>query len=670
MTRPWWPRERAPGATPALEPDGRDVPVPTVLPGDVEREIAELTARIPAFTPDWKSYRLPQDPGRALVRLFAEQLEEVRLRANRWPEKAATELLRVAGIGAAPARPASVILQLTLSAAARDPVAVPPGFAVAAPAADGGPEPVVFETERELVAFAGDVAEVLVQDGALGRDASAEAAAGQAFDAFARAPGAGAALWLGLSGDVAPADRLSLLLGSAAPLSAPAPAAAGAPGTPATPALVHLTWEAFDGGAWIPMPVVSDDTADLRRTGVVELAVPARWRPGRPAVAGPGPARRWLRVRVVRGGFERAVRLALVRANCVRALAVRSVRDEVPEHVPGEDGRRLRLRSRPVVPGSLVLEVDDGRRVRRWREVDSLADHGPDDEVFVLDPEQGEIHFGDGVHGALVPEGFRNVVARRYHVGSGRAGAVDAGAVNELRGAAPFVTRVENPLPASGGVDAEPTAAVLAHGPERIRARGRAVALSDYVLLARDVAGAEVRRAFAISGFHPGRPGAAIPGVVGVLVVGRAREDGPPVPDEETLRAVSRYLAERLAPAGVEIVAAAPRFQRVRLEVRALLDRAADAAASVGAILAAVDGYLDPLAGGDDGQGWPFGAPIRHAALVRRILAVPGVRAVPQLGVVLDGLRSSGCLDHELAPYALLWPDGHQVRVTYREEQT
>jgi predicted phage baseplate assembly protein len=667
MSEPWWPRERSPSATPVLD-DAGELPVPSVLPGDVDTAVRDLAARIPDFTPDWKSYRLAADPGRALVRLFGEQLEEVRVRANRLPDKAAIELLRTAGIAATPARAAEAILQLTLSAAARQPVAIPPGFQVSAAAADGSPDAVIFETERPLTAFPGEVAEVLVQDGARTHDASGEASAGRAFEVFTATPSSGAALVLGLSGDVAPADALALLVGVAPPGEAPPPAVAGGVGGSAIPSLVHLAWEAFDGGAWLAMPVVSDETGDLRRTGVVELAVPGRWRPGRPASAGPGAARRWLRVRVVRGGFERAVSLVRVLANCVRAIAGRSVRDEVPEAVPRTDGRVFRLRFAPVVSGSLVLEIDDGREVRRWREVDSLAEQGPTDEVFTLDAARGELGFGDGVHGALVPEGFRNVVARRYRVGSGRAGAVAAGAINALRSAAAFVTKVANPLPASGGVDSEPVAEVVRHGPERIRAGGRAVTLADYELLARDAVGADVRRAYAISGFHPGLAGAAIPGVVGVLVVGRRGGDGPPVPDSETLRGVARFLSEQLAPAGIEIVAAAARFQRVRLELSALLDRAADAAASVGAILAAVNRYLDPLDGGDDGQGWGFGAPIRHAALVRRILAVPGVRAVPQLGVVLDGLRSTGCLDHELARYALLWPEGHQVRVTYREE--
>ena len=73
----------------------------------------------------------------------------------------------------------------------------------------------------------------------------------------------------------------------------------------------------------------------------------------------------------------------------------------------------------------------------------------------------------------------------------------------------------------------------------------------------------------------------------------------------------------------------------------------------------ALDGYLHPLTGGDAGTGWPFGGPLQHVALVRRLLSVPGVLAVPQLTVALDGVRYPPCTDVPIPPNTLPWPDGH-----------
>ena len=38
---------------------------------------------------------------------------------------------------------------------------------------------------------------------------------------------------------------------------------------------------------------------------------------------------------------------------------------------------------------------------------------------------------------------------------------------------------------------------------------------------------------------------------------------------------------------------------------------------------------------------------------------VPGVLAVPQLTVVLDGVRYPPCTDVPIPPNTLPWPDGH-----------
>src|SRR5947207_3585959 len=97
----------------------------------------------------------------------------------------------------------------------------------------------------------------------------------------------------------------------------------------------------------------------------------------------------------------------------------------------------------------------------------------------------------------------------------------------------------------------------MRRGPQEIRARSRAVTTADYALLARQAQGALVERAYAVAGLHPAFPGRAIPGVVAVFVVPPDRGEGPPTPDEDTLRRVAAHLSENAAPAGVEVVAAA-----------------------------------------------------------------------------------------------------------------
>src|SRR6185503_17094877 len=250
-----------------------------------------------------------------------------------------------------------------------------------------------------------------------------------------------------------------------------------------------------------------------------------------------------------------------------------------------------------------------------------------------------------------------------YRVGGGEAGAVEAKAVNTLISSVPFIKSVENPLPASGGTNTESQDGALRRGPQEIRARGRAVTTADYELMALRTEGAQVKRAYAVSGLHPSFPGRPIPGVVGIFIVPPDRNEGPPTPDEQTLRAVADGLSKTLAPAGIEVIAAAPRYHRVRAEVGIVVSPLADEGGVVRDVFKTLNTYLHPLTGGGDGSGWPFGGAIRNASLLRQLLTISGVSAVPRLNIVLDGNRFRGCVDVPISQHSLLWPEGHEVAV-------
>ncbi len=171
-----------------------------------------------------------------------------------------------------------------------------------------------------------------------------------------------------------------------------------------------------------------------------------------------------------------------------------------------------------------------------------------------------------------------------------------------------------------------------------------------------------------MAGLHPTFPGRPIAGVVGVFVVPPDRNEGPPTPDEDTLRAVATYLSRNAAPAGVEVVAAAARFHKVRIEAVITIRTGADPARTVRDALQALDAYLHPLTGGEDRAGWPFGGTLHYQALVRRLTTVEGVSAVPTLNIIADGSRFLSCHDFIPEPHALLWSEVHQVIVQQQKE--
>jgi predicted phage baseplate assembly protein len=669
----WWGREVADGHP----PPGQIGQQPQLLVVTAPAVRAQIQARIPTYTPDWRNPDRA-DAGVALVRLFGLLMEPVLRRANRLPEKALVEHLRTAGVQGRPPTVAAALLEFTVSAAAGRSIPVPAGFQAGASPATGEGDEVVFETARTLYATPLTIAAAAVEENGVLTQATLGAAS---FRPFGSRPQPGNALWVGLStvaGVASPTPAVSI--GVIAAGAVPAPAASLATGQPALAPQPLVVWQLLNGTHLQPADVVRDETSGLRRTGIVELATPPNWQQGRPP-GGPGLSELlWLRARLVHGGYPAPPELLDVRANIVRATAARTIRDEPLEPVDTDpDGfTRMALSQTPVVAGSLVLEVEgdplsdlfgtgtgDETPASRWREVDNLVAYGGSDRVYVLDPDSGVVTFGNGRHGAQVPDGFRNVRAVVYRAGGGAAGAVPAKAIGALLTAVGFVTGVTNPFPTSGGSDAEPAAETVRRGGLELRARDRAVAAPDYGVLARRTPGAQVARAHAVVGLHPDYPGRPIPGLVGVLIVPPAdaahTESGPPVPTSEELRAVADFLSGSAAPAGVEVVASAPRYHQVSVEARVVLDPTEDQADTLRRAVESLNTYLHPIRGGADGAGWPFGGPLRHAGLVHRLLSVTGVLATPQLAIVVDGRRRAPCMDTAISPQGLVWPARHEL---------
>jgi predicted phage baseplate assembly protein len=681
MSSPSWMIEPPSVRVTPVEPSGVQ---PELVDPSARTHLHELDGRAPAFVHEWR--RTPGDAGDVVLRLFGAQVQPLVTRINRLPEKALVEFLRILGVEQLPGTTASALLAFEATTGAPQSAFVPAGFQVGATPADGSPGLVIFETTRAVNVSPGKIDKAAVQQNRM-LLAIKSATDGTPFRPFGDRAIAGRAFLIGIKADVAPGPTLTLGLAVAAAPASPPPASAG--GVQPAPIMrpPMLLWEVYNRGRFAPAAVIVDETSGFASSGIVELQMPADWKASTPPGADADAPLFWLRVRIVHGSYDRPPELSRVMLNAARAEAAETIRGEVLEHVTGADNR-MRVARTPVIPETIALDIFEGSStgdlddesgdsseeresgVRRWNEVVDLSAYGRMSRVFTLDPLSGELTFGDGQHGMTLPRGFRHVVANSYRVGGGRRGAVAADKISTLVHSAPFLRGATNPQRASGGSAQELPARAVLRGPEEIRARGRAVTERDYELLVRQARGAAIARARAVSGFHPLLPGAPIPGVVGVFVVPDVREEGPPVADEQTLRAVATFLADEVAAAGVEIVVSAARFHTIRAEVRLQVgDPAADVGQIVKKVIDALNGYFDPLEGGEDRQGWPFGGAIGYVALQRQLLArVAGLSAIPRINLVLDGVRFRSCVDIALSPYGLLWPAIHEVTVEVAEK--
>jgi hypothetical protein len=160
--------------------------------------------------------------------------------------------------------------------------------------------------------------------------------------------------------------------------------------------------------------------------------------------------------------------------------------------------QRFKLRKKPLTylplasPGGATPA--DTLRVRvdgvLWRRVTTFFGAGPQDTVYTVrhdDELNTFVIFGDGVRGARLPSGVKNVVAD-YRFGSGAA-APPAGSINQLAGSVKGLRSVRAPVAADPGKDPDLPEQLRTNAPRSALLFGRAVSAADFDALAREQPG-------------------------------------------------------------------------------------------------------------------------------------------------------------------------------------
>jgi len=233
-----------------------------------------------------------------------------------------------------------------------------------------------------------------------------------------------------------------------------------------------------------------------------------------------------------------------------------AVRGERLADGDGTPQQQRRLARAPVLAGSVAVAVTPvgAAAPQAWVAIDDLwaapgeaAAGNPAARVFRLDAEAGELHFGDGAHGARPPLGARMAVD--YAVSAGREGNLNAGAINGGPLLAPGFT-VANPVPTWGGADAEGVAEGEKQVTRFLQHRDRAVSAADFEAIAWRTPGLAIGRVDVVPAsspeFGPNEPGDA-PGAVTLLVLPRhdAQQPDAPRPDRLFLDTLCAWLDPR-----------------------------------------------------------------------------------------------------------------------------
>ncbi len=372
----------------------------------------------------------------------------------------------------------------------------------------------------------------------------------------------------------------------------------------------------------------------------------------------------WLRARLTRVQ-DTPPEVSALLLNTIRATAAVTRTTEVLGTSAGRPNQTFKLKRAPVLIDpktglpDVTIELVDGAGTQRetWHRGTDFFGAERDTQRYLLNPETGELSFGDGVNG-MIPVAGTRIIATGYRVGGGILGNVSAGTISKLKTALPQVESVTNQRSAAAGSDAETLDQVKLRAPQLLRSRDRAVASEDFADLALRTPGVELKSAFALplTRLDP-NPDSELPpvmvsdspGAVTVVVL-PVNKEPTPQPSEDQLRLICSWMNERRLIT-TELYVTGPKYVKVSsLQAQILASPEADLKAVHDRCHAVLEQYFHPLNGGpaapgEPGPGWPIGGDIYLGNVFDQLLSQAGVERVPDLKMALEGQPNDECSD-------------------------
>lgn len=629
------------------------LPTPKLDDRHFQDIVDEAKKRIPHYIKEWTDHNV-SDPGVTMIELFAWMTDILLYRMNQVPDLHYIKFMEMLGVRLKEPVPAQVPVTFWLSAPQDVPVEIPAGTEVASTQTETQPS-IVFTTDQLFVIEPPQLTAVFSH--IFGDNEEQEfvphnierLSKGQDnIPVFSPQPHADDALYFGFDNDLS-----HYILGFEMDCD---PSGGGG----INPSLPPYLWEASTGSRDDPWVVCEQDpgedtTKGMNTPGRIRMYLPAM---GRNHINNDNLY--WVRLRIRNRGeyvdkmqaYETTPRLRQVTpqawGGATPAMHAQEVMMEFLGTSEGSTGQAYQLQVPPILQrrANETLIVKDGDMTEEWVEAPNFANSGPNDPHFTLDSITGELRLAPAIRqrdGAIkrygrIPRRGARLYFNRYRTGGGLDGNVQAGKLNTLKTAIPFIAQVKNREAAVGGLDAETLEDAMIRAPGLLRSQDRAVTEADFEFLARSVLRDTGWAQYRVKCLQPrpARESRVIPGQVYVLIIPHIqnkRDRERPKPEhlvveqngiyEELLDHLDK---RRLLTTRLDV--RAPEYYWVAARVIVHTIAGANHAQVETEVLQRLYRFLNPLIGGPDGEGWPFGRDLVVSDVYQCLLGIPGVQYV------------------------------------------
>lgn len=387
------------------------------------------------------------------------------------------------------------------------------------------------------------------------------------------------------------------------------------------------------GSLWNEVSSLTDKSAGFTKNGEVSFSLPQNLTQNWIKAKINNTEGHWLRFRVVSVNAPVNPIVDTLRIDTGKQyLLVNVVQGQTVAEAPlgssnGAADQELELTYKPMIEGSLQIEIDEGSGFELWNQKENFLNSSAQSKDYTVEITADDtvtITFGDGIRGKIPAPGVDNIRAI-YRIGADSNGNVGAGTINVNKSSISFVNRVFNPRQAGGwtpkeGSTDEDLARLKIEGPASVRTLGRAITPEDIEFLATqytDANGARVvERALAIEESFGIK-------TIELVVVGQ----GGNLLTEAQRTALQNYFNGDKASGIDGVLLANHEVVVVNYTPRVIDVSATVTGGNAATITNAVKALLNPSATFGDGstKRWTFGAEIPYTVIIAEIFEVDAV---------------------------------------------